>query len=201
MAGCAALVREYLASKGADEPSAALVKAILINGTRWLTGPDSIADFPNSPNYHQGFGAVFMPWSIPNPQVPDLKLEFVDNWKNQEDQLARTGQRMRYRLSVGTKMHLALCLAYTDLPARGLQNNLDLFVQHLPSKQKWMGNENVPQTMHIPDPDNNVEVVRLNNPPAGDYLVQVSARNLLEGPQDFALVAAGDLQSGLTPTF
>ena len=38
VAGCAALVREYYVSKRHHEPSAALLKATLINGTRWLTG-------------------------------------------------------------------------------------------------------------------------------------------------------------------
>jgi serine protease AprX len=60
--GFAALVREYYMSlPGAKSPSAALLKATLINGTKRLTGSSAIADHPDIPNYHQGFGAIYMP--------------------------------------------------------------------------------------------------------------------------------------------
>ena len=48
------------------------------------------------------------------------------------------------------------------------------------------------------DTDNNVEVVRIENPPIGDYYIQITATNLLQVPQDYALVVAGELSSGLT---
>ncbi|MCX6040019.1 MAG: hypothetical protein NTV69_02640 [Caldilinea sp.] len=60
-----------------------------------------------------------------------------------------------------------------------------------------MGNGNLPGSLKIPDPENNVEVVRLDNPLPGEYLVQITATNLLAGPQDYALVVAGQLQGGL----
>ena len=45
VSGCAALVREYYAHDRRNaEPSAALIKATIINGTRRLTAPASIAD-------------------------------------------------------------------------------------------------------------------------------------------------------------
>jgi hypothetical protein len=47
--------------------------------------------------------------------------------------------------------------------------------------------------LSIPDVDNNVEVVRIDNPKPGPYLIQVTATNLLRSPQDFALVVTGDL--------
>jgi hypothetical protein len=86
---------------------------------------------------------------------------------------------------------------WTDLPARALQNNLNLFVAE-PSGAKRLGNEDLPGSLHIPDPDNNVEVVRIDDPAPGTYLLQVSATNLLRGPQDFALVVTGALQSNLS---
>nr|MBC7245292.1 S8 family serine peptidase [Chloroflexota bacterium] len=198
VSGCAALVREYYVKKHKHEPSAALLKATLINGTRWLTAPDAIADHPYLPNYHQGFGCIHMPWTIPNPAEPTLKLEFQDTWKQKRLQFTRSGQRIRFQFSISGGARLRICLTWTDLPARALQNNLNLFVQHLPSGQKWIGNENLPMGLKIPDPDNNVEVVRLDNPPAGNYLIQISATNLLKGPQDFALVVTGELTSSLT---
>ncbi|MBC7260986.1 MAG: hypothetical protein H5T63_03145, partial [Chloroflexi bacterium] len=179
------------------QPSAALLKATLINGTRWLTAPDAIADHPYSPNYHQGFGCIYMPWTIPNPGEPTLKLEFQDTWKQKQLQFTRSGQRFRFQFSISGGAWLRICLTWTDLPARALKNNLNLFVQHLTSGKKWIGNENLPMGLKIPDPDNNVEVVRLENPPAGNYLIQISATNLLKGPQDFALVVTGALTSPL----
>jgi hypothetical protein len=86
---------------------------------------------------------------------------------------------------------LHVSLAYTDLPARALQNNLNLFMQ-LPDGSKQIGNARLPDTLNIPDTDNNVESIRLDNPPPGNYLLQVTATNLLAGPQDFALVVTGD---------
>ena len=134
-----------------------------------------------------------MPWAFPNPSEPNLKLAFLDNWQDQSQQFTINGQRFRFQFSCTGGARLRLCLAWTDLPARALQNSLDLFLQHLPSIQKWVGNADLPGKLTVTDPDNNVEIVRLENPPAGDYLIQISASNLLKGPQDFALVVSGEV--------
>jgi len=197
VSGCAALVREYYVKDRGHQPSAALMKATLINGTRWLTGPDSIADHPNSPNYHQGFGCVYMPSTIPNPSAPARKLEFMDPWKDLGQQFVRTGQARRYQFSCSGAASLRICLAWTDLPKRALQNDLDLTVMHRQSREKWVGNKDLPLRITALDIENNIELVRVDNPPAGDYLIQISATNLLGIPQDFALVVTGDLASPL----
>jgi hypothetical protein len=115
----------------------------------------------------------------------------VDNWQNAADQFTAIGRR-RYRFTVPAGIpRLSVTLAYTDLPARALQNNLNLFMQ-LPDNSKLIGNGKLPDTLNIPDPDNNVESIRIDHPPAGTYLLQVTASNLLAGPQDFALVVSGD---------
>jgi serine protease AprX len=199
VSGCAALVREYYTAVRGHTPSAALLKATLINGTRWLTGPDALADHVQTPNFHQGFGCVHLPWTIPNVAEPQLALSFVDSWKDPAQQFVRSGQRFRYQFGITGGSRLRICLAWTDLPARGLQNNLNLFLQHTGSAQKWIGNEHLPLSLGIPDPDNNVEVVRLESPLPGDYLIQITATNLLRGPQDFALVVVGESVSDLLP--
>lgn len=198
IAGCAALVREYYESMRNHQPSAALVKATLVNGTRWLSGADSIAPAPGTPNFHQGFGCVNMATSVPNPTNANMRLEFVDSWRQGAMQFATTGQRFRFqfRLTAPSPV-LSICMAYTDLPARALQNNLNLFVQ-IPDNSKVFGNTQLPMSLNIPDPDNNVEIVRLQNAAAGTYIIQISATNLLRGPQDFALVVTGENLSGLT---
>jgi serine protease AprX len=198
VSGCAALIREYYVGDLQHNPSAALLKATIINSTHPLTGADAMADHNAIPNFHQGFGSVYMPWAIPNPGEPDLQLIFLDTWQDSSHQFDRNGQRFRFQFACAGGARLRFCLAWTDLPARALQNNLDLFVQHLPSGTKWVGNTDLPQKLKATDPDNSVEVVRLDNPSAGNYLVQITASNLLQGPQDFALVITGKLTSPLT---
>jgi serine protease AprX len=195
--GCAGLVRQYYVDERQHQPSAALLKATLMNSTRCLNGSDSLADFNKLPNFHQGFGCLYMPWAIPNPTEPTLKLAFVDNWQDPPAQLGASGQRRRFQLTCAGGARLRFCLAYTDLPARGLQNNLNLFIQHMPSGQKWIGNDELPDKLTVTDPDNNVEIIRLDNPQPGDYLIQVTAISLLQAPQDFALVVTGELTSDL----
>ena len=198
ISGCAALVREYYENIRNHQPSAALVKATLINGTRWLSGADSVAPALGIPNFHQGFGCVNMATSVPNPTNPNLRLEFVDSWQQVATQFTTTGQRFRFqfRLTAPSPV-LRICIAYTDLPARALQNNLNLFMQK-PDNTKVIGNAQLPMSLNIPDPDNNVEIVRLQNAAAGTYIIQISATNLLRGPQDFALVITGENLSVLT---
>jgi hypothetical protein len=203
VAGCAALAREYYVKDRGHQPSAALLKATLINGTRQLTGADSVADHPSLPNFHQGFGAVDMAGAIPGPGAPSRQLEFMDTWQQPALHFTRNGDRIRQQVKVAGGADLRICLAWTDPPARALQNNLNLFVQFLPAGQppgrKWIGNEHLPLSLGIPDPENNVEIVRVQNPGPGNYLIQISATNLLSTGQDFALVVLGDLASSIQP--
>jgi hypothetical protein len=47
------------------------------------------------------------------------------------------------------------------------------------------------------DQENNTELARIVQPAAGNYLIQVSASNLLTANQDFALVVTGVLTTPL----
>jgi hypothetical protein len=193
VAGCAALVRQYYIQQRNHQPSAALLKATLINSARWLSGPDSTAPKNGTPNYHQGHGRVSMGRAIPNDSAPNLQLQFVDEWQNPNKSLARTGdrQRLQFALPQGVP-EIRICLAYTDVPARALQNNLNLIVQHIQSGQRWTGNSGLPDGITRLDTTNNVERVLIANPQPGNYVVQIVASNLLKPPQDFALVVTGD---------
>ncbi len=192
VSGCAALIRQYYVQDRKHEPSAALLKATLINGTQWLLGKDSTAPTSGEPNYHQGHGRICMELTIPNAWQQGLRLQFVDEWKTPSRAFTRTGARRRFQFQLPADTPaLRICMAYTDLPARGLQNNLNLMVQHAESGKKWLGNAGLPDALVLPDPDNNVETVRVDGPPAGTYYIQVFAGNLLKPPQDFALVVTG----------
>ena len=56
VAGCAAVLREALIDNGTESPSAALIKALLINGAEILSQP--------MPNVESGFGRVNLAKSI-----------------------------------------------------------------------------------------------------------------------------------------
>jgi serine protease AprX len=201
--GCAALVREYyIKVKNHHSPSAALVKATLINGARWLTGPDAVADNVYPPNYHQGFGCIYMPYTIPNDSEPDLKLEFIDTWRTNQQNATRfyeTGNKIRVAITDAGSPWLRICLCWTDPPGRAVQNQLNVFVEHIPTKKKWTGNQNRKKDINtMYDPDNNVQIVHLQNSEPGQYIIQVQATNLARPPQDYALVVTGNLLSPLT---
>ncbi len=198
VAGCAALVREYFRTRRNHSPSAALLKATLINGTRWLNGPDAVADYARRPNYHQGFGCVYVPDSIPDLLDPTQRLEFVDNWSDATTQLL-SDQRRRWQFTLGAGGALRLCMVHTDPPGRALQNNLNLLLEVPGGGPKLFGNMQLPMSLNQPDSVNNVEVIRMDNAPAGNYLLQVTATSILRGPQDYALVVTGRLTSPLQP--
>jgi hypothetical protein len=194
VAGCAALLREYYETVCHHNPSAALLKATLINSTRVLTGTS--ATFSES-FYHQGFGRVDMQAAIPNDQAPKLVLKFLDVWREPDKHFKTTGQKMDFDIRVKAGTPLRFCLVWTDLPGRGLQNNLNLIVED-PSRKKWLGNEMLPGTITPLDVENNVEIVRIENPQDGDYRIRLSAMTLLGTKgQDFALVVTGDLGSDI----
>lgn len=197
VSGCAAVVRQYFADQRSHRPSAALVKAALVNGARWLSGDDAVRDHATEPNYHQGFGCVYMPWTVPNETVPGMRLEFVDEWEDPGNGFSRVGDARQFLVTVDAGTWLRLCLVWTDPAGRGLQNNLNVLMEHRPSGAKWAGNQNRPTRFPSPDLGNNVQVIRLDEPAAGTYLIQVVATNVLRGPQQFALVVAGGVRSAL----
>ena len=58
VAGCAAVVREYFRKKHQLQPSAALVKAMLINGAQAMTGQYVPSETGSVPNRSEGFGRI-----------------------------------------------------------------------------------------------------------------------------------------------
>jgi len=214
VAGCAALTRQYYRQgRLHDAPSAALLKATLINGTDELTGRDAKAPLPGFPNYHQGFGRVNMATTLPDPTTPTFVLEFADTWNRDPSRRfdQRQGRR-RWRIKLTNPGPLRICLAWTDPPAKGLQNALRMILDDATSK-KWIANDKAAAPIrfaaHDPrvvlpgnssvvtrDSQNNVQVIREDAAQAGSYTLAIFADCLLKPPQDFALVVTGPL--GLT---
>lgn len=105
-AGSAALVREWMAKrKGQANPSAALMKAIMINGAINLPGAAT-------PNLSSGFGRV------------DIKNTLNANYAVMDDNVQgmQTGQSVTYTVQVvGTSAMGTLLTVPNDAPARNAQ--------------------------------------------------------------------------------
>ncbi len=203
VAGCAALVREwYRTSANWDTPSAALLKATLINGTQRIKGADAVAEKVGDPNFHQGFGRIDMANTVPSPLSPKLRLAHVDAWVDKKAMFTKTGERFRFSIETGSDLPLRFCLAWTDPAARGLQNSLLLLVDDQ-SGAKWAGNQQAATLMQIAggpnDTNNNVQIIRIDKPKKGVHTIVVFASMILIPPQSYALVVTGDLKSSLTP--
>lgn len=202
VAGCAALVREYYRKRESHAaPSAALLKATLINGARRITGKDAQADIQGDPNFHQGFGRIDMAATLPHA-TNGIKLAFHDQWQDPAAHGLTAGGRKRFAVNVGRNTPLRICLVWTDPGPRVVTNQLVLLVDR-GSANKWIGNTGAASATNVAgrptDPDNNAQVVRIVNPAPGTYTIAVTASAVFQPPQCFALVVTGDLRSSLRP--
>lgn len=178
LAGGVAQVRQYLQENGVDNPSGALIKAMLISG----------ADDLDEDMRLQGFGRANLQRAI--------ETSFVDEKKGM-----KTGDEATYRLKVtDDSQPLAITLAWTDYPAslaatRTLVNDLNLRVV-TPSGETLNGNDffRYPYDDEV-DNLNNVEQVWIKHPEEGIYTVTVEGYNIPKGPQPYALAANGKLLS------
>lgn len=198
VSGAAAIFVQYYRETQGTTPSPALVKAALINSS--VDMDDSFGTGP-IPNFDEGWGRVDLTRLI----EPERSYDFTD-----QTEVLETDEVYEKRVVIdGTGEPLKVTLAYTDVPAvpaaiPALVNDLDLEVVG-PDGRRYLGNqfdagESVPDG-GSPDRLNNVEAVHISNPLAGDYLLRVRARRVVEDArqdteavdQDFALVVSGDV--------
>ncbi|WP_406657986.1 PGF-pre-PGF domain-containing protein [Methanolobus sp. ZRKC2] len=182
-AGSVAIVREYYTEiESLSNPSAALLKATLINGALNITpgqyGTGSTQEISGRPDYSQGWGRVDVGNSI-CPQYPEvisyfdnIALNYSESWN------------ISYDIVADSEI-LRATLAWTDYPGDAavelqLVNNLDLKVVG-PDDTTYYGNG-------APDELNNVEGIELINPASGTYTFIVNGTNIPQGPQNFSLV-------------
>ena len=144
-------------------------------------------------------GCVSLTDSI--PLAGTFKLAFADEWQTPGRAFRRTGgTRQRWKFRLRSHGPLRVTIAYSDFFARGVQNNLNLLVDVPNEPKDRVGNENLTVLGKLPDPTNNVEVVKIPHAPPGEYFVGVTASNILHDGQHYALVVAGDLlDDQLTP--
>jgi serine protease AprX len=180
VAGCAAVVREYFLGQHAHPPSAALVKAMLINGAHDINGQYVPSEAQLTPNLSEGFGRVDLAATV-GPLINGARVDFWD-----EGRALDTGEEERTVITVAEAGGvLKATLVWTDPPGESLQNDLDLIVR-LADGQERHGN--MPPASVDFDRVNNVEQVVWSDVPLGDVEILVRAHRIPLHPQSFALV-------------
>lgn len=182
VAGCVALVREYLLKDhGNSTPSAALVKALLINGAHQIAGQYSPPEVGNIPDISQGFGRVDVLATV-GPFDAGTTVTFQD-----EATLLDTNQEESITVPIPPGANrFKVTLAWTDSAGETLQNDLDLIVKTADGQER---HGNVPDSSSTFDRTNNVEQVVWPSPAAGNATITVKAFRVTSVPaQPYALV-------------
>ena len=205
-AGLTALIRQYytagfypsgtLVAGNGFTPSAALLRATLVNSATSMTGATAI------PSNCQGWGRVLL----------DNALYFNGEARRlwvKDDAAAfpggSSGETRTFTFSVLAGQPLKVSLAWTDFPSTPaanphLNNDLDLTVSG-PSGT-FRGNVfsgGASAAGGAADRRNTLEQVLLNAPAAGTYTVTVTSFTVPNGPQPFALVLTGNATEGSAP--
>jgi len=185
VSGTVLLLQEYYKRFEAhNDPSAALIKATLIAGTRTFKGA-YISD-------EAGFGGINIEDSLPVPVTQGNPEERVLGFADDPNILLNTGDAYTQTIKdVNRNAPLVVVLAWTDFPGtvgsgKALVSDLDLVVTDTMGN-RYYGNDFTAPYDDAPDDTNNVEKVVINNP-VKTYTVSVEARNTPMGAQDFALV-------------
>lgn len=165
--GSIALLREYLIDQEMSKnPSAALEKALLVNGARFAEG---------GPSKETGFGILDLAGTILSLQEKGFLFEDNVRIKDQDT--------VEYRYTVTDSAEpLKVTLAWTDPPAKtgtasALVNNLDLIVR-TPGGRQYLGNDFARENRA--DDKNNIEQIYIPHPDSGDYVITVRASNMGE---------------------
>ncbi len=205
-AGAVALIRQYFNDiENIPRPSAALIKAALINGAEDM--PSTGGSQP-IPNYREGWGRINLSKSI-NPEPPGVFM-FIEN---------KTGltslKNITYTIEVlNNSVPLNITLVWTDYPAAPsasytLVNDLHLNLTHVDSGVSYKGNvftngwstqddsfANQEWDRYSTGYDNvnNVECFRIKNPLPGRYILKIVGSNIPFGPQPFVVALSGGLE-------
>ncbi|MEI7643668.1 MAG: S8 family serine peptidase [Chloroflexales bacterium] len=199
VSGVAALVRQWLSQdRSMSDPSAALVRALLLNGARNLTpgqyGTGSAQEIPSAwPNHVEGWGRVNLGESI--------QLSGAQIWLHDETVGLASGGSVDYALTVtGGNPRLRATLTWTDYPgspltSKTLVNDLDLEVIE-PDGSVILGNHTAALTSACraegADRCNPSESVEIATTALGVYTVRVKAPRIVTSFQPFAVVARFD---------
>jgi len=199
VAGAAAMVRQYFVhgyhplgvpSPGsAFSPSAALVKAVLINSAQNMSGSATGGSIPAT---GQGWGRINLAKVLPFTG-DGMRLSITD-----EASGLQTGGSWSGQVTVKGGAPLKITLVWTDYPAatgvsKALVNDLDLVVNS-PDGTVLLGNAIINGESYAggtPDRLNVEEQILVSYAVPGIYTISVNGYNTPFGPQTFALVANG----------
>ncbi|MFF0201304.1 S8 family serine peptidase [Streptomyces sp. NPDC005017] len=176
VAGCVAVLRETLLKNGTLEPSAALVKAMLVNGADELKGQYVPSEAGPSPNNNSGFGIVNLQRAVVLPADAG-RAGFTD-----AEELVQGEERAFHITIPEGATRLKVTLVWTDPPGKALQNDLDLIVRA--GGQERHGNMGTGPGF---DRVNNVEQVNWQDVPAGEAEVVVKAFRITQFAQPYAV--------------
>jgi subtilisin family serine protease len=201
VSGCATVVRDWLVNDHKHTPSAALLRALLVNGSAKLSGWDAIQDGKETPNYHQGFGRVDVLEILPDSSRPDFCVNWLDMQGSGGWGLTALGEAVIVRFNLATGDPLRLCLTWDDPPGPAVVNPLELILtlesldDPTESAGAWRSNVHAPGRLRSSDEAdlwNNVHVIRVEDPPTGWYRARIQANSTpLDPPQGFALALSG----------
>jgi hypothetical protein len=212
-ASMAAMIRQYYAEgyyptgtphpASASVPSAALVKALLMaSGERCTQGWKDTWNEQIWPNNSQGWGRPLLDnvLYLPGDTKRTISIDHTEG--------VVTGDVITYNFTVNSNsVPLRVLLAWSDYPgtvgaSTVLVNNLDLEVTD-PNDLTYKGNffstpfatsESRPGGLF--DAKNPSEGVHRWYPDPGVYSVKITAANIPQGPQPFALVINADIDTG-----
>ena len=215
-AGAFTLLRQYFTEgfypsgekKTADSfvPSAALLKAVMINGAQALKGFDSDGwPIEPPPSVKQGWGRINLAASVPLPLSVDLEVSAENTptnlivLDNVDDKITGSGKRGLCIDVEGSTEDLRVTLAWTDYPgsmaAEGaLVNNLDLQLYFEDGDMLWpLSGDELDGVFHFNgDFFNNIERVIWSVPDVGRYWVNVKPTRV-QVAQPFALAVTGQV--------
>lgn len=197
-AGGAAVVRDYYQKAHSVNASSALTKATLINSAVDLLDENNDGandnDFP-IPNAHEGWGRINL------VKATSGSLQFVDRTTG-----LSTNATATYQANVTTAGPLKLSLVWSDYAStetatKNLVNDLDVTLTS-PTGTVYRGNVfsgGWSTTGGTADRTNNVENIYVQSAATGTWTITVSAFNVPNGPQPFALVVDGGALSTPPP--
>lgn len=202
VAGCAAVLRETLVKNGLAAPSAALIKALLINGADVLPGQYTPSEAGESPNGNSGWGRVNLARSVVLPGQPGNaglgeggplhqgeEDSFTIDIPAENAKAAVKAKRRRNStedpaLTTAAGVTLKITLVWSDPPGPQLQNDLDLIVTAADGSERH-GNSGSTAGF---DRRNNVEQVLWTGMPPGQARITIRAFRITQFPQPYAYV-------------
>ncbi len=233
-AGMTLLVRQYFmdgfypsGEETEDDgfiPTGALIKAVMINSARALTGDVvgfgyngtyKIGSIAPPPSTQQGWGRITLDDTL-YLKGDRRDLELLADVANDSDDAFEEGDNEAYEIYVKPEENFKVTLVWTDPAAHSstglaLVNNLNLTVTS-PSGKVYFGNQNFTNGFSTPNISNEehdnlnpLENVFIKNPEEGFWSIEVDALNVPGNGEDdpydsdrqgYALIASGNLGKG-----